>query len=107
MSRNPGYHSRFETVKQSQLENSANRYGLRESVLIAVVVVMLLCLLTKLLVVRMSRCDRARDCHKEQAHQNTKGPQTCQEVFLKGLFQRIDLDLLGLVTTDTKTRSDP
>jgi hypothetical protein len=46
MSRNPRYHSRFETVKQPQLENSANRYGLRESVLIAVVVVMLLCLLT-------------------------------------------------------------
>jgi hypothetical protein len=46
MSRNPRYHSRFETVKQPQLENSANRYGLRESVLIAVVVVMLVCLLT-------------------------------------------------------------
>jgi len=59
MSRNPRYHSRFETVKQPQLENSANRYGLRDSVLIAVFVVMLLCLLTELLVVGMSRCNRA------------------------------------------------
>ncbi len=59
MSRNPRYHSRFETVKQPQLENSANRYGLRDSVLIAVLVVVLLGLLTKLLVVGMSRCHRA------------------------------------------------
>ena len=59
MSRNPRYHSRFETVKQPQLENSANRYGLRDSVLIAVIVVVLLGLLTKLLVVGLSRCHRA------------------------------------------------
>jgi hypothetical protein len=55
MSRNPRYHSRLETVKQPQLENSANRYGFRDSVLIAVFVVMLLCLLTELLVIGMSR----------------------------------------------------
>ena len=55
MSRNPRYHSRFETVKQPQLENSAYRYGFWNSVLIVVLVVMLLCLLTELLVVGMSR----------------------------------------------------
>ena len=54
MSRNPRYHSRFRTVMQPRLENSRERYGLGESALFVVLVVMLLRLLTNLLVIGMS-----------------------------------------------------
>ena len=57
----PRYHSRFETVMEPQLENSGDRYGLCESVLFAVLV--LLRLLANLLMVRMSSGSRTQGSH--------------------------------------------
>ena len=63
MSRNPRYHSRFETLMQPQIKNSRDRYGLRESALFAVLVVVLLRLLANLLMVRMSSGSRTQGSH--------------------------------------------
>ena len=89
MSRNPRYHSRFETVKQPQLKNRRDRYGLGESAIFAVLVVMvvLLRLLTHLLVIGMSSSNRAKSSHQEQAKHKAKGSEMPQELPAMSFFK--------------------
>ncbi len=73
---------------QPQIENSRDGYGLRESALVAVLVVMvvLLRLLTNLLVIRMSVGDRTRGSHEKQAKHKANGSEMPQELPAKGSF---------------------
>ena len=84
MSRNPRYHSRFKTVRQPQLENSRDRYGLGESAVFAVLVIVLLRLLINLLVVGMSSSNRTKGSYEEQAKDKAKGPEVLQELPARG-----------------------
>jgi hypothetical protein len=67
---------------QPQIKNSRDRYGLHESALFAVLVVMvvLLRLLANLLVIRMSVGDRTSGSRKEQATRKAKGSEMPQEL---------------------------
>ncbi len=73
---------------QPQLGNSRDRYGLGESALFAVLVVMvvLLHLLTNLLMIGMILSNRAKGSDEEQAKHQAQGPERVQELPARDLF---------------------